>query len=87
MKGTGTMPERTEYPAGTFCWVNLATTDQEAVKSFYGALLGWSYEGVPTDVGNTYNGNDRDEAGRRHLSAARRLPGDATTLGQLRLRS
>jgi hypothetical protein len=41
------MPERTEYPAGTFCWVDLATTDQEAAKSFYGALLDWSCEESP----------------------------------------
>ena len=54
-KGTDTMAERSEYPAGTFCWVDLATTDQEAAKSFYGDLFGWSYEDVPTDVGNTYS--------------------------------
>ena len=24
-----------------FCWVDLATTDQAAAKSFYGALFGW----------------------------------------------
>jgi hypothetical protein len=49
------MAERSEYPAGTFCWVDLATTDQEAAKRFYGDLLGWSYLDVPTDVGNTYS--------------------------------
>jgi predicted enzyme related to lactoylglutathione lyase len=28
--------------AGSFCWFELATTDQEAAKQFYGALFGWS---------------------------------------------
>jgi predicted enzyme related to lactoylglutathione lyase len=27
---------------GRFCWIDLATTDQAAAKSFHGALLGWS---------------------------------------------
>jgi uncharacterized protein len=49
------MAQRSEYPAGTFCWVDLATTDQEMAKSFYGDLLGWSYLDVPTDMGNTYS--------------------------------
>ena len=25
-----------------FCWIDLATTDQAAAKSFYGALFGWN---------------------------------------------
>jgi predicted enzyme related to lactoylglutathione lyase len=49
------MAERSEYPAGTFCWVELATTDQDAAKSFYGDLLGWSYQDIPTDAGTTYS--------------------------------
>ena len=32
---------RDAYPAGTFCWVDLATTDAAAAKAFYGDLLGW----------------------------------------------
>ena len=46
--------DRSEYPAGTFCWIDLAT-DPGAAKSFYGELLGWDYLVVPTDVGTTYN--------------------------------
>lgn len=33
------------------CWVDLATTDQEAAKAFYGGLLGWSYEDMPMEQG------------------------------------
>ncbi len=43
-----------EYPDGVFCWVDLATTDTEAAKSFYGGLFGWDFEDVPTDMGTTY---------------------------------
>jgi hypothetical protein len=49
------MAQRSEYTAGTFCWIDLATTDQEAAKLFYQDLMGWSYLDVPTDVGNTYS--------------------------------
>jgi uncharacterized protein len=32
---------RDSYPAGTFCWVDLVTTDADAAKRFYGELFGW----------------------------------------------
>ena len=41
------MAERTSYPPGTFSWVDLQTTDPDAAKSFYGDLLGWTYEDIP----------------------------------------
>jgi len=28
-----------KHPAGTFCWIELHTTDQAAAKTFYGSLL------------------------------------------------
>ena len=34
------MSKRTEYAPGEFCWVDLATTDVEGAKEFYGELLG-----------------------------------------------
>ena len=48
------MTEMTEYPPGTFSWVDLATTDAEAAKVFYTGLFGWEYEDLPTDAGNDY---------------------------------
>jgi predicted enzyme related to lactoylglutathione lyase len=36
------MPQIDKHQPGTFCWVELATTDQDAAKSFYGSLFGWS---------------------------------------------
>src|SRR5436190_23263890 len=35
------MPEKTSYAPGTPCWVDLATTDLDDAKRFYGAVLGW----------------------------------------------
>ena len=47
------------HAPGAPCWVDLATTDQAAAKSFYGELFGWSYEDMPMD-----------EAGHRRYSMA-----------------
>jgi predicted enzyme related to lactoylglutathione lyase len=38
------MGTRTSYAPGTFCWVDLSTTDPEAAKRFYGEIFGWTYE-------------------------------------------
>jgi uncharacterized protein len=48
------MGERTSYPPGTFSWVDLATTDIEGAKRFYGQLFGWSAEDMPAGEGHTY---------------------------------
>ncbi len=37
------MHERPEYAPGTFCWVELATSDNEAAKKFYTELFGWTF--------------------------------------------
>lgn len=47
------------YTQGVPCWVDLATTDQAAAKTFYGGLFGWSYEDVPMD-----------QEGQQHYSMA-----------------
>ncbi len=50
------MAERTGYPPGTFCWVELTTSDQDAAKAFYGALLGWQADDRPVgDAGSYYS--------------------------------
>ena len=41
------MSERKEYAPGEFCWVDLATSDVEGAKSFYGELLGVDWEAAP----------------------------------------
>jgi len=40
------------YPNGTFCWVDLGTTDVPGAKAFYGGLLGWEFEDLPADEGS-----------------------------------
>jgi len=35
------------HPAGSFCWIELATSDQAAAKNFYGALFGWAPNDMP----------------------------------------
>ncbi len=37
------------YLQGTPSWVDLSTTDQDAAKSFYAGLFGWSYRDIPVD--------------------------------------
>ena len=69
--------KRERYEPGTFCWVELATTDPTGAKAFYGELFGWEAEDIPAgeagahtmlrldgyEVGGLYE----LEAGRREL--------------------
>ena len=48
------MGERTQYTPGTFCWTDLATTDQAAAKTFYSALFGWEATDNPVADGIYY---------------------------------
>jgi hypothetical protein len=48
------MGEVTKYPNGTFCWIDLATTDVAGAKAFYRELLGWDTEDVPVGDGGTF---------------------------------
>ncbi len=45
------MGERTTYAPGTISWTDLATTDPEGAKAFYGALFGWEAIDEPADAG------------------------------------
>ena len=49
------MPRIAHHPPGAFCWIELATTDQNAAKSFYGSLFGWSVKDFPMDPDNFYS--------------------------------
>ena len=48
------MGKRERYAPGTFCWVDLATTDPAAAKVFYGDLFGWTAEDMPIGEGAVY---------------------------------
>ena len=41
------MVEKTKHDPGTFCWVELATSDGAAAKKFYTSLFGWEIDDVP----------------------------------------
>ena len=43
------------HKAGSFSWVELATTDQAAAKSFYTALFGWTVEDSPMGPDEFYS--------------------------------
>ena len=48
------MGKRERYEPGTFCWVDLQTTDREGAKAFYGELFGWEAEDMPAGDAGTY---------------------------------
>ena len=54
------MAERTSYPAGTFSWAELATSDADAAKAFYGDIFGWDFVDNPVGDGQVYTMASRD---------------------------
>jgi predicted enzyme related to lactoylglutathione lyase len=45
------MGERTSYEPGTFCWVDLATTEPGEAEAFYSGLFGWEAEDISGEFG------------------------------------
>ena len=43
-----------KHVPGSFCWIELATTDQGAAKSFYGTLFGWTPNDFPMGPNDFY---------------------------------
>lgn len=43
-----------KHTPGSFCWIELATTDQAAAKNFYSGLFGWSPQDSPMGPGEFY---------------------------------
>jgi predicted enzyme related to lactoylglutathione lyase len=39
---------------GSFCWIELATSDQAAAKTFYSGLFGWAIHDMPMGPGASY---------------------------------
>jgi predicted enzyme related to lactoylglutathione lyase len=46
------MPERSSYPAGAPCWVDLNAPDLESARRFYGAALGWEFQDNGPEYGH-----------------------------------
>jgi predicted enzyme related to lactoylglutathione lyase len=43
-----------KHPAGSFCWIELHTTDQTAAKAFYSSLFGWEAHDNPMGPNDFY---------------------------------
>ncbi len=49
------MPNIDQNNPGSFCWFELATTDQAAAKKFYTSLFGWTVNDMPMGPGESYS--------------------------------
>ncbi len=59
----------TKYPQGTFCWADCTSTNVEASKPFYQALMGWSVEDMPIGGGMFYSMYSHDGENVAAISA------------------
>jgi hypothetical protein len=48
------MPNVDKHAPGDFCWMELSTTDQNAAKGFYSAILGWTANDFPMGPDEVY---------------------------------
>ena len=65
------MQETPELKPGTFCWVELGTSDSNAAKNFYSQLFGWEYQDNPMGPDMVYTMikfNGKDAGGLYKLS-------------------
>lgn len=70
------MPEIVKPVTGTFCWVELASSDPAAGKAFYKELLGWSTTDMP--MAEPYAIAD---IGGKHVAGIMKLPEQAKAMG------
>ena len=61
-----------KHAPGSFCWLELATTDQNAAKQFYGSLFGWAINDFPMGPDGVYTMFDLE--GRNAAAAATMNP-------------
>lgn len=48
------MPEVTSHAPGSFCWIELGTSDTDAAKKFYSGLFGWEAVDLPAGPDMVY---------------------------------
>jgi hypothetical protein len=66
------------HEPGTFCWIELNTTDQNAAKKFYSSLFGWEVQDSPMGPDEFYtmfNLNGRTAAAGFTMKAEQRAQG------------
>jgi predicted enzyme related to lactoylglutathione lyase len=49
------MAQIDKHAPGSFCWIELATSDQPAAKNFYGSLFGWTVQDFPMGPNDFYS--------------------------------
>ena len=72
------MAQIDQHAPGSFCWIELATSDQNAGKQFYGSLFGWTANDFPMGPGEFYTMfqiEGRDAAAAYTLNAQMRAQG------------
>jgi predicted enzyme related to lactoylglutathione lyase len=72
------MPNVDRHQPGTFNWFELATTDQNAAKEFYGQLFGWQAFDSPMGPGQFYTQFKLDN---RDAAAGYTMPPDMQAQG------
>src|SRR6266540_488362 len=72
------MQETPEYKPGTFCWVELGTTDGQAAKKFYTELFGWTFTESPVGPGMVYAMLKRDD---KDVGGLYQMPSEMTSQG------
>lgn len=72
------MQETAEFAPGTFCWVELGTTDGDAAKTFYTGLFGWSFSDNPMGPGMVYTMLQLDG---KHVGGLYKMPEEMTSQG------
>lgn len=72
------MQETPDYKPGTFCWVELATTDAKAAKKFYTELFGWSFSDSPVGPEMIYT---MLKQGGKDVGALFQMTGEMTSQG------
>lgn len=72
------MQETPNYAPGTFCWVELGTTDGEAAKKFYTELFGWKFTDIPAGPSGVYTMLNQDG---KDVAALYTMPEEMTSHG------
>lgn len=67
-----------KHTPGTFCWIELATTDQDAAKKFYSELFGWTVNDFPMGPDGVYTMFQLDG---KDVGAAYKLGEEQLSLG------
>jgi predicted enzyme related to lactoylglutathione lyase len=72
------MPTVASHRPGTFCWPELATTDQKSGVGFYQSLFGWTVNEIPMGPGETYS---IFQLGGRDVAAAYTMRPEERSMG------